>query len=58
MSDERFWKVYFTIVSNQLERELERQSAIVEEDVFASAPPPRTPTAVSPTNQRIVVHGM
>eukprot|EP00242_Pyramimonas_sp_CCMP2087_P013700 CAMPEP_0198199812 /NCGR_PEP_ID=MMETSP1445-20131203/2966_1 /TAXON_ID=36898 /ORGANISM="Pyramimonas sp., Strain CCMP2087" /LENGTH=254 /DNA_ID=CAMNT_0043869711 /DNA_START=127 /DNA_END=887 /DNA_ORIENTATION=- len=45
MSDERFWKVYFTIVSNQLERELERQSAIVEEDVFASAPPPRTPTA-------------
>eukprot|EP00238_Polyblepharides_amylifera_P001473 CAMPEP_0196571922 /NCGR_PEP_ID=MMETSP1081-20130531/2059_1 /TAXON_ID=36882 /ORGANISM="Pyramimonas amylifera, Strain CCMP720" /LENGTH=589 /DNA_ID=CAMNT_0041889063 /DNA_START=103 /DNA_END=1872 /DNA_ORIENTATION=- len=35
MTDERFWKVYFILVSNQLEKELEKQSMLVDEEIRA-----------------------
>eukprot|EP00976_Prorocentrum_cordatum_P068989 1179363-Prorocentrum_minimum.AAC.3 len=47
MTDTRFWKVYFTLVSNQMERELERQSALVEDDVLPTeSAPAAAPVAV------------
>jgi len=41
LTDERFWKVYYLLVSNQMEKELEKQARLLEleaeEDVDASA---------------------